>query len=160
MSAVSTIYKGSASFGRFMAKFWAIVITILSVFIVFSGINFIRSVSKYSKKSTGKVESKMCKSGICEYVISYIDENNKPITAKISSSMLIELNTQVEISYIPSDPTKIRFTSENTESSGYFLIFLGIFLTIGVWFWVWVTKKYEFAASASGISSAVDIFRK
>lgn len=160
MSAVSTIYKGSASFGRFMAKFWAILVTLISIVLVFYGINFIRSVSKYSKKSQGKVISKMCKNGICEYTISYTDENNKSNIAKISSSSVIEINSEVEISYVPSNPSEIRFTSENKESSGYTFIFLGMFLTMGVWFWVWVTNKYEFAASASGISSALDIFRK
>ena len=35
MSVASSIYKGSASFGKFAAKFWAVVITFICVIVFF-----------------------------------------------------------------------------------------------------------------------------
>ena len=163
----NTIYKGSASYGRFMAIVGAFIATLLSLILIFFGFKFANSVDLYNKNSTATITGKNCNKSnnnnnqsSCLYTVNYVDETGATIqNVNLTSSSDMPLNSQLMISYNPSNKTEVRLTSENTKSTGYMMIFFGIIIILFAWAWVWITRKYEFAASASGISSAFNLFR-
>ena len=159
-SALTTIYKGSASFGRFTSMFMAVIVTIICIIIVIAGIKSNRDITKYSKTSDATIIDKNCSmQNICDYTINYIDENNQLVNTKLTTSVNnMNTNSIVNISYNPTDKQMVKLTSENKKGSILGLILICTIVSGGFWFWVWVTRKYEFAASASGISTALDIF--
>jgi hypothetical protein len=94
-----------------------------------------------------------------DYTINYLDENNQLVNAKLTTSINnMNINSIVNISYNPTDEQIVKLTSENKKGSILGLILICTVISGGFWFWVWVTRKYEFAASVSGISTALDIF--
>ena len=162
----NSIYKGSASYGRFMAILGAVIATILSLILIGMGIAHNKSVSNYSKDTSGTIVGKNCSSsakenqGSCTYTVFYTDENgNKIENVTFSSQSDMSLQSQVLISYNPTNKTDIRLTKDNTKNIGYGMIFFGILISLFAWGWVWITRKYEFAASASGFSSAFNLFK-
>ena len=85
-SALTTIYKGSASFGRFTSMFMAVIVTIICIIIVIAGIKSNRDITKYSKTSDATIIDKNCSmQNICDYTINYIDENNQLVNNKINN---------------------------------------------------------------------------
>jgi hypothetical protein len=167
MSNIATsIYQGSASYGRFVAIIGAVIATLLSLFLIFFGIKFANSVDLYIKSTPATITGKSCtpgeknQQGSCLYTLSYFDENGQKIeNVTLTTSADMPLNSQMNISYNPANKTDIRLTSENTKGTGYMMIFIGILISGFAWGWVWITRKYEFAASASGISSAFNLFK-
>lgn len=164
MSVADSIYKGSAAYGRFTALLGAILATIIGIFLLIAGIKHNNSVSLYSKSSMANITNKTCemsngKQGNCTYTVTFVDEYNNTVTSTLQTLTQVEQNTQVQISYNPNNKSDIRLSSENVKSNGYIMIVFGLIIALGAWFWVWVTRKYEFAASASGFSSAFDLFR-
>ena len=162
----NSIYQGSASYGRFMAIVSAVIATILSLILIGIGVAYNRSVSNYSKNTSGTIVGKSCSpstkqnQGSCTYTVSYSDENgNKIDNATFSTQSDMPLESQVLISYDPTNKTDIRLTKDNTTTIGYGMIFGGILIVLFAWGWVWITRKYEFAASASGFSSAFNLFK-
>jgi hypothetical protein len=51
----TSIYQGSASYGRFMAIISAVIATILSLILIGMGVAYNRSVSNYSKNTSGTI---------------------------------------------------------------------------------------------------------
>ena len=169
MGIASTIYGGSASYGRFIAIVGAIIATIIAIFLIGGGIMFNTSVSNYSSTSSATITGKNCTNQgqgqgqsqkECIYTLKYIDIDGTLIENVILKSQLdMQINSTIMISYNPSNKTDIRLTSENTKTTGYVMIGIAIIILLFAWGWVWVTRKYEFAASASGFSSAVNMFK-
>jgi hypothetical protein len=161
-NALSSIYKGSASFGRFTAMFIAIIVTIICIIVVIGSIKSNTDTNKYSKTSDAKIINKNCTvPNMCEYKLNYLDENNQLVYAKITTSINnMNINSLVNISYDPSNKQMVRLTSENQKTSILGVILVCAIISGGFWLWVWVTRKYEFAASASGISTVFDIFNR
>lgn len=162
----NSIYQGSASYGRFMAILSAVIATILSVILIGMGIAYNRSVSDYSKSTFGTIVGKNCSvstkqnQGTCTYTVTYNDElGNKIDNVTFSTQTDMPIQSQVLISYNPTNKTNIRLTNDNTTSIGYGMIFVGCLIVLFAWGWVWITRKYEFAASASGFSSAFNLFK-
>ena len=171
MGIASTIYGGSASYGRFIAIVGAIIATIIAIFLIGGGIKFNTSVSNYSSTSSATITGKNCTNQgqgqgqgqgqkECIYTLKYIDTDGILIENVILKSQLdMQINSTITISYNPSNKTDIRLTSENTKETGYVMIGIAIIILLFAWGWVWVTRKYEFAASASGFSSAFNMFK-
>ena len=162
----TSIYQGSASYGRFMAIVSAVIATILSLILIGMGVAYNRSVSNYSKNTSGTIVGKSCSpstkqnQGSCTYTVTYTDENGSKIeNVTFSTQADMPLQSQVLISYDPANKTDVRLTSDNTRSVGYGMIFFGFLIVLFAWGWVWITRKYEFAASASGFSSAFNLFK-
>ena len=162
----TSIYQGSASYGRFMAIVGAVIATILSMILIGGGFYFNKSVSNYSKNTSGTIIGKSCSPATkdskpsCTYTVTYNDENGTKIeNVTFTSQTDMPLQSQVLISYDPLNKTDIRLTSDNTKSVGYGMMFFGFLIIVFAWGWVWITRKYEFAASASGFSSAFNMFK-
>ena len=162
----TSIYQGSASYGRFMAIISAVIATILSLILIGMGVAYNRSVSNYSKNTSGTIVGKSCSpstkqnQGSCTYTVTYSDENgNKIDNVTFSTQADMPLQSQVLISYDPSNKTDIRLSKDNTTTIGYGMIFVGFLIVLFAWGWVWITRKYEFAASASGFSSAFNLLK-
>ncbi len=167
MGVASAIYKGSASYGRFIAIVTAIIATLIGIALVVMGIAYNVAVSKRTLVATGTVISKNCsngssnnKSNVCDYTVEYKDENGNVNNATLSTTGEYILNSTMSISYGKEDKKDIVLTSDNNKSIGYGMIVFGIIITLLAWGWVWVTRTYEFAASTSGISSAYNFFRR
>jgi hypothetical protein len=161
MGIASTIYKGSASYGRFIAIVTAIVATIIAIFLIVYGIKFNISVNKRSYNASAKVISKNCpEKTLCTYTVTYVDNMGQIIeNASFESDNKIQLNSNITISYDPNNKTDIIQESENKTSTGYGYMFIALIILLFAWGWVWVTRKYEFAASSSGFSSVFDFFK-
>ena len=168
MSVFDSIYKGSAGYGRFIAIVCAVIATLVSIILIFSGIKYVNSVNLYNKNTLSTITGNNCNTenrtknsqGSCTYTVSYFDENGAKIdNVTFSSFSDFPLNSQVSISYNPSNKTEIRLTSENNKGTGFGMIFFGFLISAFAWGWVWITRKYEFAASASGFSSAFNFFK-
>ena len=161
-SALSSIYKGSASFGRFTAMFIAVIVTIICIIVVLGSIKSNTDTNKYSKTSDATIINKNCTvPNMCDYTLNYLDENNQLVNAKLTTNINnMNINSVVNISYDPSNKQMVRLTSENKKTSILGVILVCAIISGGFWLWVWVTRKYEFAASASGISTAFDIFNR
>jgi hypothetical protein len=166
MSIVNSIYKGSASYGRFIAIITAVIVTLISLILVFFGVKYVNSVDLYNKISLATITGKNCNTGTknnqssCTYTLTYSDENGRKIeNVTITSNSDMPLNSQVSVSYDPSNNSEVRLTSENKKSTGYGMIFFAFIILVLAWGWVWITRNYEFAASASGFSSAFNLFK-
>jgi len=167
MGVASAIYKGSASYGRFIAIISAIIATLIGIALVVMGVNHNISVSKRSYTANATVISKNCSnssstsnnSNLCEYTINYKDENGNVNNATFSTTNEYLLNSIIPISY-GENKSDVMPSKDNKKSTGYGMMVFGIILTLLAWGWVWVTRTYEFAASASGISSAFDFFKR
>jgi hypothetical protein len=161
MSIASTIYQGSASYGRFVAILSAIVATIIAICLVVYGIKFNISVKKRSYNASAKIVSKSCpQKTSCTYGVYYIDNLGQTVqNVSFVSNDTIQLNSNIIISYDPNDKTDILPEKENKTSNGYSYMLAALFILLFGWGWVWVTRKYEFAASVSGFSSASNFFR-
>ena len=158
-----TVYKGSASYGRFIAMIFAVLSIIIGIGLILTGIIYNKSVLTYSSTTLATFVSKKCdmynKDKNCNYVLSFNDDNGQTINASYSSKYEYEINSKIDIVYNPSDKSTIRLKSENTKTFGYTIIGIGIIVPMCAWFWVWVTRKYEFAASASAFSSVFNMFK-
>ena len=161
-----SIYQGSASYGRFMAIVSAVIATILSIILIIFGFKYNSSVSDYSQTASATIVGKSCSpnsknnQGSCTYTVTYTDNNGQKIeNVTFSTQTDMPLQSQIIISYSPSNKKEIRLTSDNTKGIGYGMIFVGFLIILFAWGWVWITRKYEFAASASGFSSAFNLFK-
>lgn len=168
MGVASAIYKGSASYGRFVAVVSAIVATLIGLAIIVMGVNHNISVSKRSSSSMATVKSKNCSNSssnssntnLCEYTVNYTDGNVEINNVTFSTTNDYILNSIIPISYDPNNKRDIIPSKDNKVSTGYGMIAFGILLILLAWAWVWVTRTYEFAASSSGIASALDFFKR
>jgi len=158
-----TVYKGSASYGRFIAIVFAVLSILIGIGLIIAGITYNKSVLNYSSTTLGTINSKKCdtydKNKNCNYIVSFVDDNGQTINAQYSSKYEYEINSKIDIVYDPSDKNSIRLKSDNTKTFGYAMIGIGIIIPMFAWIWVWVTRKYEFAASASGFSSVFNMFK-
>lgn len=161
MSVAKSIYKGSASFGRFMAMFWAVIVTLVCIVVFVYGFNQVQSVKKYKGVAKATILSKNCdNAGICTYNVKYTDEKSQNVdtTFKSVTNIDTKIVSVIDIVYDMDNKKNVRLTEENTTGTGYLLMFGSVIVSAGYWFWVWVTRKYEFAASASGVSDVFNMF--
>jgi len=154
--SISKIYKGSASFGRFMSWFWAILATLISIILIVYGIKYINGVDDFSKKTSAKVISKNCKDTLCTIELSFVNDKNEAINTRIQTTEVI-ISPTIEILYNSSN--EARLPKDNNKKNGIIMIFIAILILAFYWGWVYVAKKYEFAAAGSGFSSVYSFFK-
>lgn len=159
------IYSGAATFGQINAWYSAIIVTLFVVPVLLVLAYSVISHKNHLKSVSGEVDgpsdtSCSVKDNIktCPFTVKY--EVNGKIYKKTDSSQQIYTGGEpIEVWYDPNDPS-IAEINPAPKALGYFILFLALFLLVGVWFWVWVTRKSKFAAAAGGAAAAVDLFRR
>ena len=140
------IYTGAAAFGRVIAIFSAVTITLISLVLIGIGIYIIVKFHDF-KPVTAKITGENCTVHNCLYDITYT-VNGRVYNTSIHNNHQKE-NT-MQIYYNPKNPREIS-TKKSGKMIGIFLICLGIILPMISWFWVWIVRKYKIAAAAETV---------
>lgn len=169
------MYSGAAGLGKIYALFSAILGTLISVVMIIVAINIIKN-----RRRLISVNGKVTKSSMdnncltqtdinssrgrtrtvttCNFDVNYQASNNQSYTKTFSSTDMFFIGDNVTVWYDPNNPNNAEYKPTSTIF-GWIIIGIGVFIILGGWFWVWVTRQYKFAAAAGGVKAAVNIFR-
>jgi len=163
------VYDDTAGFGKIMAYIGAITATIVGVIMIVAGIILIIHKTKRTAsvdaiipqkgascfKDTNDADNYNCIVNVNSSIGSSIIKTDGPINyAELTA--LDKMN--VKIFYDPNNPSDVGLTSDNSHVLGWVLLVIAIFMIIGSWLWVWITRKYKMAAAAGGASTIFDMF--
>ena len=167
----SQIYGGAAGFGRFYAVFSAIIATLLGIVSIAAGIWLLLKKQTYTHSTVATVNSVQCTTERtgghnssttynCSLNVTYkVDGKTYHRTLAVDSSIDYEGLKTVKIYYNPHDPSDAEVEQFPYKILGSVALGFGVLIMLGAWFWVWVTRRYKFAAAATGIGEALHIAR-
>lgn len=162
----SEIYSGAAGFGRIYAWISAIIGTVTAIGMIIIGIYIIQhkshllsvngKVTKASYDCSTQTQNKSTTT-TCKFDVTY-SVNDKNYTKTFSSTDILSVDEIVTIWYDPNHPEQGEYNPVPV-GIGWALIIFAAFILIGVWFWVWLTGRYKFAAASSGAAAAINLIR-
>lgn len=167
-SVGSEIYEGSASFGRFWAKFSFVIAVIIGIVLIISGIYIL--VHKSNKiKTTGIIIDELpnpcqyisdSKKYQCNVKVKYtVNGTTYTPTLWYSNRTFKSVGSNIDIYYRKNDPSNASLDGPTPKWVGIASIIIGILIPLFAYFIVYLTNRSKFAASAVGIGGAYDLLR-
>jgi len=159
----SEIYSDAASFGRVYAIIGAVVASLFALMCILGGIYIIYHKS-HLKSVTGIVTSdSLCtrldeNSTSCSVNYTYTLKG-KNYSGTSTSSTNYKKGDKIKIWYDPNHPGVHSEIDIPSKTIGVVAIIMGIIIAIAAWVSVYLTRKYKFAAAASGVSGGIDIIK-
>ena len=160
------IYSGAAGVGKIYAWISAVIGTIIAIGMIIFGIYIIQHkshlvsvdgiVTKDSYDCSTQTQNQTT-TETCKFNVDYI-VNSKNYNITFSSTSKFSNNETVTIWYDPNHPEQGEFNPPS-KGIGWGVIVLAIIVLFGVWFWVWLTGRYKFAAAAGGAAAAINLIR-
>ncbi len=170
MALGQQLYQGAAGFGKFYAIFSAIISTLFGIVLLIAGIWMLMKKKLYTKSVEATVDSDTCTQEThhdrhgdsttynCSLRVSYVvDGKSYKNTLAVDSSTDYDGYKTVTIYYNPHNPMDAKVQLIPWKILGWVCVVLGVFLPLGAWFWVWVTRRYKFAAAATGFGEGLHI---
>lgn len=164
------LYSGTASFGRMLALFSAIIGTIIGVGAIIGGVYILSKKRDTYSKVVGKIiqingeSSGSCASTLFQgpsmddntsCVITVVfTYNGKTYQHDINYNGAIDYSVGREVDlYIKNnDPNNVVVSKkEIPRFIGWILIGFALLIIFGGWFWYWATTKSKVAAAAGGV---------
>jgi hypothetical protein len=164
-------YTGVASFGRIMAVVGAVIATIIGLLMFGFGIHIL--VSKSNKvKTTGQTITVHCDPWTkyennssklmykCSLAVKYLVDGKW-----VHGHLTVDSGTRytdgenINLYYDKENPSNIGMDGPVPHNVGWLLIVLGILFVAGSWLWVYLTRKYKFAAAMQGADSGLGLLR-
>ena len=165
------IYSGAAGFGKIEAVIGVIIGTIIGLAMLIIGIVMMFAKNIYTAKTIGTIVVANCSQYTanntsdnynCSLLIKYT-ANGTTYSKQFTTDGINRYveNMTVDISYNPENPEDSQLgTVLNYKLTGGILIFFGIFIAIGTWIWLWITRRSKFAAAAGGVAGAWNLLRR
>lgn len=160
----SEIYSDAASFGRVYAIISAVVASLFSIMFIIGGIYIIYHKS-HLKSVTGTVTSdSFCtqldkNSASCSVHYTYT-LNGENYFGTSTSSIDYKKGDKITVWYDPNHPGVHREIDIPSKTIGVVAIIMGILIAVVAWVGVYVTRKYKFAAAASGVSGGIEMIKR
>jgi putative Mn2+ efflux pump MntP len=155
---MSTVYKGAATYGKYLAYFGVFTSILGGILSVIIGIWFVYTSTTSTKriKVSGKVieaDKETCIQSTCDYVVEYI-YNNNTFQYDFKSSKTYNIGVTIDVYVYASDPSNVSLTSTGSDMwMGIGLIVFGIISPILAYYHLQWTKKSKGYAAFSGTSS-------
>lgn len=159
----SEIYSDAASFGRVYAIIGAVFASLFSLMFIIGGIYIIYHKS-HLKSVTGTVTSdSLCtqldkNSTSCSVNYTYTIKD-KNYSGTSTSSTSYKKGNKITVWYDPNHPGVHSEIDIPSKTIGVVAIIMGILIAIAAWVGVYLTRKYKFAAAASGVGGGIDIIK-
>lgn len=167
------IYSGAAEYGKFKASIGAVLGTIIGIGMIIFAIIAFTHKTKFTAKTTGisidhenkprPVPNCIWKYNgrgntrvdySCHFKLKYKVEDTEYVKIfDTNNSTNYSGENEIIVYYDPKNPFNSSIYKDNYKLIGYILLGFGLFLILVSWIGLWVTRKYKFAAAASGISS-------
>jgi len=159
----SEIYSDAASFGRVYAMIGAIFGTLISIMFIIGGIYIIYHKSHLKSVNGTVISDSICNqldknSKSCSTTYTYTI-NGKNYKGTSTSSNGYKKSENIKIWYDPNHPSVNPEIDIPSKTLGVVLIIIGIITVISAWVGVYLTRKYKFAAAASGVGGGIDIIK-
>jgi len=160
------IYSGAADFGKIYAIISAIIGTLISIGMIIFGIYIIQHknhlVSVDGQVTTASYDCSIPTTNqntytTCKFDVMY-QVSNQSYTKTFSSVETFSVGDKVTVWYDPNHPEQGEYNPPS-KNIGWALIGFGVLIIIGSWFWVWMTRRYKFAAAAGGTAAAINMIR-
>jgi hypothetical protein len=161
-----TLYTGATEFGRVSAVVGGIFGTLLGIILIAVGAFFSLESTRLSQQIRARITSKTCRDDICQIGVEYdppAGSSGNPCRATIETgrqqSQDFRVGGTITIFYDPRQPCQnpsLEFRRINI-ALGLVLIFSGILIIVVVWFVVWLTQEYTFAAATEGVLTVIDL---
>jgi len=163
-SLSSEIYTGTADFGKTWSVIGAITSTFIGIILFVVGIVILVNKSTYKSVMGIAVSDSVC---------SWSNNNGNSIascTTEVKYSVGIDYQQNIDTGssrYKAGDYVKVYYGNNpnsptgNPVSSlvGWVLIIIAVLMIASSWIWVFLTRKYKFAAAAEGVSGAWGIIK-
>jgi len=152
----------ASKYGKIRAIFGAIVGTIFGLIFLGIGIFLITRKDNYDKETLGTVLKSECKQEIidirkntiqfnCNIEVTYtINDIVYTRSFFISQNKPININDNIELQYISSNPNNVRIKQFKSKYLGSGSISIAIIITIIVWISVWLTQKSKIYSTVTG----------
>lgn len=166
---VEKIYDGAASFGKVMAVFGAIIMTVITIVIFVAGIKVL--TNKNPKQSVnGTVISATCDSlGVdrndnpvyeCSMHITY-SVNGQAYTIVIDDereSRRYSVGDTVVVYYDPNNPSNGTINAPFTKNQAKVAMIIVSVLCLLTWLWTYAVFKVKFLAAMQGVNTGMGLF--
>jgi hypothetical protein len=169
-SVVKDIYDGTASFGRFMSVFSAVLMTIICSAFIYVGAK--AALNKHVMlKTIAKIKASKCvvssnvrssAESIIRYSCNFSLEYNIDgidYTTDVSNqyeNQSYEVGDSINIYYYPGSPgSNIRTNAPLSKGLGMGLVVLSVFIIVLAWVWVVLARKFKVVAAAQGIRALI-----
>lgn len=158
----TTLYSGTATFGRIMAIFALVMAVIAALVMIPTGIYFIVHKTKLVSTTNGTAESVLCvahqDSYDCTLTVNYkVDNKTYHLNTTTNSVIQYKEGDNLTVYYDPKDPSNASVESDNTHIMGIIILVIGIILPLGAWFWWYLARKYKSVAAVGGVAAGLDI---
>ena len=166
-SVGSEIYSGTASFGRIMAIFSAVMATLAGLIMIPLGIYLIARKSKLTATTNATIICDDCciptaeDSNItynCTLAVEYsVDgtQYNEPITT--SGQQNYNNVKSATVYYDPKKPSDVSLDTDNTHTVGIIVLVVGIIIPALAWLWLYFATKYKSVAAVGGVAAGLDL---
>jgi TM2 domain-containing membrane protein YozV len=167
-NAMDDIYTDSASYGRFVAWIGVILGTLVSIALIIVAIWLMTKKEKHNAEVVAVVEEAKCQQVSSGSGKSYSSRPECLVQFKYNITDIpykSTINTtdkyyfagsKIPIRYDPTNPIDVT-TMLKHKTIGIILLCIGIVLLIVSWLTWYITRRFKFAAAASGIGSAFNI---
>jgi hypothetical protein len=181
------MYTGASELGKFYAIISLIICSIIFIICLIYGRFLISKKTKYSETVKAKIltsssppsnclqydstvtrdkSTVVVKKYKCELTISFTLKDKSGVetsyVSKVSSDTEIDYSKipEIKIYYDPTNPVDCSMSSDDTKAFGWILIVIGFFVIIGSFINYYLTQKYKFFSSASGLMGTINMFRR
>jgi hypothetical protein len=161
-----SLYTGAAAFGRVSAVVGGIFGTLIGIILIAVGVFFSLESTRLSQQLRARITSKTCSNDLCRLGVEYTPPSNgggQPCQTTIvigrSEAQDLRVGGTVTIFYDPRRPCQNPSLESRRVNIalGLILIFSGILIIVVVWFVVWLTQQYTFAAATEGVLTVIDL---
>lgn len=152
------VYNGAAAYGMFMALIGLIFGSVIAIIFIIVGVIFLKKTNIYTEKTKGVIREISCeprgKTVECIANVEYIHQNKKYSNTFTLSGRYWNLNDVMDVKYNPDDPSDSSINMLGNKTIGGIFLGIGIFTFLCSWLSYYVTRRFKFAAAASGVGSA------
>jgi len=159
------IYSDSASFGRIMTYIYSVILTGISLLLIYVGVKILKTPQTYTGKTSAKVNTVDCTKNIvnssngssttynCSISVTYkVNDVDYTTSLQDASSYEIKTGDSVNIEYNPTNPADSRISQISSKTLGWGAIILGVIILLGTIVHVYLVRRYKFFAAGTGVA--------
>ena len=164
MSSISDeLYSDSAALGNITSLIYLIIAIVIGVILIISAIiNFTSpkylSINAIITNVNCKVSQENKTSSNCNLIVTYSVQNKNYTESLTITGTGYSVGQNINIEYLPSDPTQIRSASTSTTTMGIISSVLALIIVGGSYFNYYMTTHYKLFASAQGVNTLIKVF--
>ena len=155
MKTMQPVYDVTATIGIAYAIFSTVIVTIISVFVIYFGVWIKNMNAEKTEKTVGTIKDTTCSKTkndkSCVATISYIA--NKIEYSVSTTTGIVNKGQTVDIYYEPKNPNNFSLSNNTTNAIGWIIIIVASIILLSSWGWLLMTIFFKPVAAATGVGA-------